>query len=291
MRQDFRVIGQKLEFKLRNLVCNPESLSTLVSNVNKRQVIFTITSGRSGSDTLNQLFTAVSDTTSLHEPEPSFMTLLRPIQYDLDLASDFLRYRKLPAICDAGTSRYVETSHLYCKGYFEPTLKMGLKPSFIFLKRDPRLIASSIYRGKAIPGKTRIALKYYLSPDDNVFLELPDWQNYSDYQLCYWYTREIERRQQVYASVAAKLNLAAFSIDIMELNEIEHVLAMMAALGIPEGALDMDRLAELTGRVFNLKSRPRDIPKDFDFAAQERKVDQNVRERISEEDVLAAIGI
>ena len=52
-----------------------------------------------------------------------------------------------------------------------------------------------------IPGRSDKGLTFYLSPADPKVLDLADWQRMHDYQLCYWYCLEIERRAVVYKKI------------------------------------------------------------------------------------------
>ena len=51
-----------------------------------------------------------------------------------------------------------------------------------------------------MPGRGKLGLKYLLHPDDPGVLPLRGWHGLSDYQLCFWYALEIERRQEAYAA-------------------------------------------------------------------------------------------
>ena len=73
-------------------------------------------------------------------------------------------------------------------------LGLGLLPSLILLRREPRLIALSNLERYAIPARTRLGLEWLLQPNDPDVLQLPAWRRMSDYQLCFWYALEMERR-------------------------------------------------------------------------------------------------
>ncbi len=135
-------------------------------------------------------------------------------------AMAWLHHEKLPAI--AARCRgpiYVETSHLVCKGFIEPMLDLGLRPKFIILTRPTSEVASSLYQMNIIPGRTRSGRLVLLDPADRGVLPLPGWDGFSDYQLCFWYAREIERRQAHYRSIFEARGIASFDIGMHSLSE------------------------------------------------------------------------
>src|SRR5262245_40828329 len=60
-----------------------------------RTLVFTVTAGRTGTTYLTHLLALCPDTTSAHEPEPSFVPVLRLAQRDPALARRFLLEYKL----------------------------------------------------------------------------------------------------------------------------------------------------------------------------------------------------
>ena len=107
----------------------------------------------------------------------------------------------LPAIADDKAPIYVETSHLVCKGFLEPLLKLGVLPDLIIHRRAARDIALSMLKMGTIPGKSEKGLRFYLSPDDPGVLEIDNWRELEDYQICFWYCLEIERRARDYITI------------------------------------------------------------------------------------------
>ncbi len=172
-----------------------------ISQLQQKRLIFTVTTGRSGTAYLSTVFGYARKTHSFHEPSPEYVQVLRDIQKDPKLADTFLLEKKIPAILDDDADIYVETSHLACKGFLESWLRLGIVPDLIIHRRSPRDVALSMYRMGTIPARTDKGLKFYLSPSDPGVLNLADWQRLHDYQLCYWYCLEIERRAELYKKV------------------------------------------------------------------------------------------
>jgi hypothetical protein len=198
-----------------------------------RQLIFTVTPGRSGSLYLSKLLAAVPSVHADHEPEPDFAEVFRRVQSDPEIACAFLRDRKLPAIEKIDCEIYAETSHLVCKGFLEPLLRLGQRPGLIILRRPPRQVAWSLLERETVPYRTELGRWYLLQPTDPFVLPLIGWEAMSDYQLCFWYAVEIERRQRRYAAIWRRLNLPVAEITNTELNEWDLFARMIQAFDIP----------------------------------------------------------
>lgn len=170
----------------------------IVKRVREKRLIFTVTTGRSGTAYLASIFGFAKGVCTLHEPEPEFAEVLRRIQTDPDRARRFWIDKKLPAIAKNPAGIYIETSHLACKGFLEPLVELGVIPDLIIHRRKARDVALSMYKMGTIPGRSDKGLKFYLSPSDSGVIRVSDWKSLKDYQLCYWYCLEIERRASHY---------------------------------------------------------------------------------------------
>lgn len=170
----------------------------LIDKLDTKRLIFTVTTGRSGTAYLSSLFGFARNTCAYHEPKPEFADVFRDIQLGRINARDFWVNKKLPVIAGEKASVYVETSHLTCKGFLEDLLELGVTPDLIIHRRPARDVATSLLKMGTIPGRSEKGLKFYLSPTDPGVLEIPNWQEMKDYQVCFWYCLEIERRARVY---------------------------------------------------------------------------------------------
>jgi hypothetical protein len=168
---------------------------------------------------------------AFHEPFPQFVEMMRPAQKDPRLAYQFLHHVKLPFLAQIKEPVYVETSHLACKGFIEPMLLMGLRPALIVLRRRPREVALSYLARNTVPARTELGINYLLDPRDPYVLPLLEWEQASDYQLCFWYALEIERRQRRYAAMTAELGLPVVDVTHRELNDWSVFQGLLAQLG------------------------------------------------------------
>lgn len=209
----------------------PYDLKSILEN---KRLIFTVTTGRSGTGYLSELLSHLPGVTCLHEAEPDFVSVMREVQLDQSLAEDFWLNKKLPRISKENPPIYIETSHLVCKGFIEPLMELGIIPDLILLSRPHREVALSLMQLGTIPGRTEKALKYYLSPDDPGVLQLKDWQSLHDYQLCYWYCLEIERRILNYKFFFTDMGATAIEISLGGLSSFRELYILLGRLRLPK---------------------------------------------------------
>jgi hypothetical protein len=197
-----------------------------------KRLVFTITTGRSGTQTLAEVFACAENTCSLHEPLPPYGKCLQRVQRNADLALEFLLEEKLPAIVAAGMPCYAETSHLLCKGFIEPILELGLRPHFVFVQRDCRAVAKSFTQLNSIPERTELGRDYMLSPADPCLLETHFWEDFTDYQLCYWYALEMKQRSQWYASLFDRVGIPYTWFDFADLRDSQKLVQLAKSCGM-----------------------------------------------------------
>lgn len=238
--------------------------------VAQKKLIFTITAGRTGTRYLAELLAHIPGITAYHEPEPNFAWVMRAAQSNPEIAYHFLDTRKILAIAMAPHAVYVETSHLFCKGFFEPMVRRGLRPRLVMLRRPPREIALSYLQRETVPARTTLGQIYLLDPRDPNVLPLPRWEALSDYQLCFWYALAIEARQISYAAFARELGIPMFDATNRELNEFATFSRLLEALGLPGGNAARAAHAEISANPHNQGPPPAHQPADL--AAEERVV-------------------
>ncbi|HUF08258.1 MAG TPA: hypothetical protein VMO47_02980 [Rhodothermales bacterium] len=233
-----------------NYVAAPQDFETTKDLLSDKQLIFTVTTGRSGTEYLSKALGLLDGVTSRHEPWPEFVEVMREAQWDESVAYDFLVRKKLPAVAAEEGTVYVETSHLFCKGFLEPMLDLGLKLDLIHLERPKREVAASLLRLGTIPGKS----EWYLSPDDPGVLPLSGWTTLHDYQLCYWYCLEIERRSRQCAETVRGAGGIFVSTTLSEATTTEGFSRVVSDLRLPPLTRDgLDQLKLLTRKPVNRK--------------------------------------
>lgn len=206
---------------------------SLIRTIKSKRLIFTISTGRSGTGYLSKMLNYLPGVHSTHEPEPKFSHYMREIQHNAKLAREFWLREKMPAISASGDSIYIETSHLVCKGFLEPLLELGITPNVIILRRPFREVASSLYTLDTIPARSENGQKFLLSPEDPGVLSLPNWQKFNDYQLCYWYCLEIERRAVIYKNMLTHLGARVVETNLDEITTPYGFHSLCQTLNLP----------------------------------------------------------
>lgn len=239
-----------------------------------KRLIFTVTTGRSGTGFLTRALALVPKTRSLHEPEPSFANVMREVQQDSALATTFLQTEKLPQIAKSigANEIYFESSHLFSKGFLHPLVDLRIVPDLIVLTRPKREVAISLYRLRTIPGRTEAGLRFYLSPDDPGVLPLPDWETLHDYQLCYWYCCEVARRSAAYAAFVQAQGGRVVHTSLTSLQTVAGFQRLIAELALPPlriwQRLQFMRLRRQRVNSKMARKRPLILPEDINILEQ-----------------------
>lgn len=240
-----------------------------------KRLLFTVTTGRSGTGHLARLLAALPRVSSHHEPEPSFASVMREVQGRPDRGRRFWIEAKLPAIRRDAAPIYSESSHLFCKGFAEPLFELGLVPDLILLTRPHRDVAKSLLQLDTIPGRTEKGLRYLLSPEDPGVLPVPGWAELNDYQLCFWYCLEIRRRQREYAQRFAEYGSRIVWTSLEELRTRRGIAMLVDALALPRPRFHYQlRYALRARRPINPKRRRK---RGFAFADDLDSLEESVR--------------
>ena len=235
------------------------------------RMIFCVTAGRTGTTLLARLFSLIPGVHAVHEPRPDFAQVMRAVQQNPQRAHKFLTSRKIPAIAAIDEPVYVETSHLFCKGFFEPMLELHPDISIIVLERSAHEIAYSLLSRGTVPARTPLGRTYLLQPDDPGVLPIGGWEDrLTDYQLCYWYALEIERRQAEALKLCEARGVKHFRIQTNDLAQFDQFSAMCAALNIPlpEEEQFRQRFEATAGKKHNRNPSYLDLDEDFERQGQ-----------------------
>ncbi|WP_103332477.1 hypothetical protein [Pseudotabrizicola formosa] len=98
-----------------------------LEKLRKARLVFAVTPGRSGSKLLARLAGQIRGVQAVHEGAPRMNYVMRGIQGYPEAARWWLESEMYPAIAANLDQRvFLETSHLFCKGFLEPTLELTL---------------------------------------------------------------------------------------------------------------------------------------------------------------------
>lgn len=266
-----RVKGRRKLRRLRPDLMPPDAA---LERLRERQLVFSLSAGRTGSEYLTRLMALLPDTTSFHEPEPAFQRVMRPALRNPSLARDFLEHYKLPALAATEAGTIVETSHLFGKGFVEPMLELGVRPSVINLHREPRAVALSYLTRYTVPARTRYGWTFLLQPDDPGVLPISPWRDLTDYQLCYWYALETERRIDFYSGMLREQGALVIDTSAQALNDAGEFLRVAALL--KPGLNNTQLKAVLSAHTALSRQRhnanPRGLNQRIDFDTEETEL-------------------
>ena len=124
------------------------------------------------------------------------------------------------------------------------------------LRREPRAIARSLLTRRTVPGRGKLGFKYLIHPGDPGVLPLPRWTSYSDYQLCFWYALEMERRQRVYGELVTAKGCAIADATAEELHDADRFLAVADVLSLLPADADRAALRAAHARIAGVTHNP-----------------------------------
>lgn len=234
-----------------------------------KRVIFTVTTGRSGTMFLSELMKLVPGVHSLHELHPGFHEVMRRAQSNQEVASSFLLQYRIPYINTIEEPIYFEANHVFCEGFYVPLLTLGIVPDLVLLMRDPREVALSRWRRRDIPGRTFTGKQWLLSPwDKTVLVKLEDPDKYTDYQLCYWHTQEIATRQDAYAERQKKTGGLAVFVALEQLSRYISFCLFLEKMGFDK--VDESEYNKVRNTKWNTNKDRSSMPDNID--EQEREI-------------------
>ena len=158
----------------------------------------------------------------------------------------------------------------------------GVPLDLVILRRDPALVATSLYLLGTIPGRTPLGLQFLLSSADPGVLPLANWQDLPDWALCYWYCLEIERRAQAYKQRVAGLGGRLLETSVGMLKTDKGLGDLLAFLNMDASTLSNPMLLDRRKEVVNDKAEHKspDRSKMIDPALKAQLV-REVNERVS----------
>lgn len=249
-------------------------MDELLKIIKNKKLFFTVTTGRSGTKYLAYILSLLRDFRSEHETKPSFHEYYRDILNEKGTFRDFWIKLKLPYIASLRETNYSDVSHVACKGFFESIIELGIRPSFIFLKRDNRAVARSLLELDTIPLRTLSGLTYLSSPEDKGVLKIfGDLNELSDYQLCYWYTLEIDRISAYYKDFFDKNNCKYVSVQFEELTEGNPINKMRDFINLPSLSFwGYIKYMKNRNKIWNQKSFSKIKSSDINWEEEEFKL-------------------
>jgi hypothetical protein len=222
------------------LVAAPVRRSLQVMTRGLERVIFTATTGRSGTMTLSKLFSRVPGCAAFHEPHPVMNgPVLAAASYDDDALVDraYARVKSVNILRAAvGHRYYMESNHLFVKTFIRQAVEeFGDRLAVVHLVRPPVEVAMSLYCMQQLAG-SGVANLWWLDvrAPTNV-LQIADLLD-SDPELSHpfyralWYWYEVEMRFAAWRSRLPSLKVARFETDWFD--DRARVFQLFDALGL-----------------------------------------------------------
>lgn len=208
---------------------------------------FVATTGRSGTHTLERLFSTIPDAASFHEPHPSMNgIILREFNEGNKkyVEREFI-LRKLPNIYWSAKIKkfYIEANHLFIKCFADFSFKyFKNRLQVLHLHRNPIQVALSYYLRGCIPGKDNIknsnlrGIDWLIDPKAkenliqicNIINEYPFTHDF--YKLI-WYCYETEARIINFKKKYPEVPVYYFDTD--NLNNIDAVKDLFTYFNFP----------------------------------------------------------
>lgn len=241
------------------------------------RLIFTATTGRSGTLTLTKLFAAVPGCRALHEAHPVMNgPVLRAASYG-DTALVDRVYRRVKAVniyrAAAGHRYYFEANHLFIKTFADNAVAdFGGRIAIVHLRRPAVEVANSIYRLRDHSGTERGNYWWLDFRAPTNLLAMADTLE-SDaefshpYYKALWYWHEVEARIAAWRARMPAVKVVDF--EASWLNDLGRVCNLLAELGVQ---YEITRLAEVVG----VREHTKDQQK-IEAALPEKEAEQKAR--------------
>jgi hypothetical protein len=228
-------------------------------NLRLQKVIFTATTGRSGTKALARFFSSVPGCTALHEPYPEMCgPVLRAATYgNSDLADKAYWHVKSINILRAafGSRYYIESNHCFIKSFSRQAMDdFGNRVAVIHLVRPAIDVATSIYRLQHHPG-TAIGNTWWLdyrAPSNLIALARlldSDSEFSHPFYKALWYWHEIEMRIAAWSAQRPSRRLVRF-----ETNWLGNKQRLLQLLDQLEIEYDPARIVAISGQAENARA-------------------------------------
>jgi hypothetical protein len=204
------------------------------------KLIFTATTGRSGTLTLSKIFSAVPGCASIHEARPVMNgSVLKAASYG-DAALVARVYRQVKAVnilrAAVGYRYYVEANHLFIKAFAQHAFEdFGERLAVIHLVRPAVEVATSICGLQDHPGTERgnywwldYKAPSNLIPMAEILDSDPEFSH--PFYKALWYWHEIEARIAAFHAQTPTLKMVRFETGWF--NDLPRICLLLDELGI-----------------------------------------------------------
>jgi hypothetical protein len=204
------------------------------------KVIFTATTGRSGTLTLAKLFSSVPGCFAVHEASPIMNgPVLEAANYGNPALIDRV-YRQIKSInilrASIGHRYYMEANHLFIKTFFQQAIHdFGDRLAVIHLVRPAVEVAMSIYRLQDYPGTDQGNYWWLDHRAPSNLIQIADVLDFDSefshpFYKALWYWYEVESRISAWRAQMPSLKIVRFETDWF--NDESKVFELLDDLGV-----------------------------------------------------------
>ncbi|UZR92538.1 hypothetical protein [Chondrinema litorale] len=248
-------------------------------NNNKIKYIFCITTGRSGSNYLNNIFSISKNAESFHEPHPIMCGYVMREYLNERITDEGFNQQlhekvKKINLITAKDKIYIETNHIFIKSFGWKIMDFldESNVAVIILRRDKEKVVDSYEKLKCTP-LTEYGKEWMFTPADNLIIKKPSKFKYQvnrsksimsfflkkllkSYQpkdylgryLVDWYYDECYRQAELFKNKYK--NISYLDININELNDIDFVEnKVLKRFGIEYSVEDLKKVVSIKTNV------------------------------------------
>ncbi len=224
-----------------------------------KPIVLTLTTARSGARMLYRHFSLVPDMSADHESTPGFPSVRRENITNPSIGREFVHRFVFEYIEKKPGKYYSNTDQSVSCGFVEHFLDLGVRPMFVILRRNPRLVATSMFRLDWIPERHHFHRKWYSSPRESSALPIFGWEKMHAYQLCYWYACDCELRIQKAKKLVTDAGCLTWETTPELVSDTSHFNIMLDHFSFP----NVDKLPEKVFNTLNSSKFKPEPPKEF----------------------------
>jgi hypothetical protein len=226
-----------------------------------KTITLMLSAGRSGTNKLATLMSTVPDVYAEHEGDPGFHTVRVANLRDPSIGQAFVK-DKIELFNSKPETHCVHTGHMVGEGFIEHFLDQGIVPNIIVLRRPMREVALSMFNLKWIPGRHELIRGWYSGPDEPGVLPYKGWETAHNYQLCYWWCLDTERRIRHYTPILKQAGCKIYETTLDQILDLTQFNKLLSFFGME----NVESITKEKVNEFEQIGRPefvQDIPDSF----------------------------
>jgi hypothetical protein len=196
-----------------------------------KTITLMLSAGRSGTNKLATMMSTVPDVYAEHEGDPGFHTVRVANLEDPSVGKAFVK-NKIELFNSKPQTHCVHTGHMVGEGFIEHFLDEGITPNIIVLRRPMREVALSMFNLKWIPGRHELIRGWYSGPDEPSVLPYNGWESAHNYQLCYWWCLDTERRIRHYTPILKEAGCKIYETTLDQMLDLTQFNKLLSFFGM-----------------------------------------------------------